>query len=139
MIGIRDKFDSLFFSDKYLIHIGNSSSSSIVGDDVINTTTLLIFNDDLFVPKFLSVCYQSVTLLNIIIALRLSFLPIISFGPLICGLVLIVGCTILLIGFCPLVLLLDILIPLYSSTNDLDIPYSQIFVLFCHLHLQYLG
>lgn len=42
-------------------------------------------------------------------------------------------------GFCPPVLFLDLLISLYSGTNDLDISRSRVFILFYHLHLSYLG
>lgn len=52
MTGIRNKFASLCFSEKYPpIHPNDGSSSHMVGDRV-RTTTILTVNDVLFVPNF---------------------------------------------------------------------------------------
>lgn len=76
MTGIRNKFISLYFSDKDPpIQVANGSSP-VVGDDIVHITTLLTLNYVLLFINILSVCYQLTKLPNItsdILSYLLSF------------------------------------------------------------------
>lgn len=53
MIGIKNKFTSLHFSNKYpLINIANGSSATVVSDGTVHAASSLTLNNILFVPTF---------------------------------------------------------------------------------------